>query len=160
LHYYRWDTPYKTSDPASAIGSDANSPSLIYLTPTNTNKFILYLVSDGASRYAPVSGQLDTAYEAVRVFADDGVDKNLTQQISDILKECESIKPGMTRADLLKIFTTEGGLSTQIWRTYVHSRCTLIKVDVEFAPTKSKQEQPTDIITKISKPYLAWTIID
>jgi hypothetical protein len=93
-------------------------------------------------------------------FADRSVDKNLTQQISDILKKCESIKPGMTRADLLKVFTTEGGLSTQIWRTYVYSRCPYIKVDVEFASTKSKQEQPTDIITKISKPYLAWSIGD
>lgn len=93
-------------------------------------------------------------------FADRSVDKNLTQQISDILKECESVKPGMTRAELLKVFTTEGGMSTQIWRTFVHSRCPYIKVDVEFAPTKSGQEQTTDIITKISKPYLAWTIID
>jgi hypothetical protein len=93
-------------------------------------------------------------------FADRSVDKNLTQQISDILKECDSIKPGMTRADLLKVFTTEGGLSTQTWRTFVHSRCPYIKVDVELAPTTSKQEQPTDIITKISKPYLAWSIGD
>ena len=95
-----------------------------------------------------------------RSFVSTRVDKNLTQQISDILKECESVKPSMTRADLLKVFTIEGGLSTQIWRTYVHSRCPYIKVDVEFAPTKSGQEQPTDIITKISKPYLAWSIID
>jgi hypothetical protein len=93
-------------------------------------------------------------------FADRSVDKSLTQQISDILKECESIKPGMTRADLLKIFTTEGGLSTQTWRTFAHSRCPYIKVDVEFASTKSKQEQPTDTITKITKPYLAWSIGD
>ena len=93
-------------------------------------------------------------------FADRSVDKNLTQQISDILKECESIKSGMTRADLLKIFITEGGLSSQTWRTFVHSRCPYIKVDVEFAPTESKQEQPTDIITKISKPYLQWMIGD
>ena len=68
LHYYRWDTPYKTSDPASANGDDVDSPVLIYLTPTNKNQFLLYLVRDGASRYAPVSGQLDTAYQAVRVF--------------------------------------------------------------------------------------------
>lgn len=68
LHYYRWDTPYRTSDPASANGDDINSQVLIYLTPTNNNQFVLYLVGDGASRYAPVSGQFDTAYQAVRVF--------------------------------------------------------------------------------------------
>jgi hypothetical protein len=66
LHYYRWDTPFKTSDPGSASGPDANSPFLIYLTPTSTNQFLLYLVSDGTSRYAPTSGQLDTAYQSVR----------------------------------------------------------------------------------------------
>jgi len=68
LHYYRWATPYKTSDPASAEGQDVNSPSLIYLSPTNKmNQYLLYLVRDGASRYAPVSGQIDTACQAVRV---------------------------------------------------------------------------------------------
>ena len=91
-------------------------------------------------------------------FADRAADNILTEQIIDILKECESIKPGMTRADLLKIFTTEGGLYTQTERTFDHKRCLCIKVDVEFAPTKSKKriqpEQPTDTITKISKPYL------
>ena len=93
-------------------------------------------------------------------FAAGSVDDNLTKQISGILTECQKIKTGMTRADLLKVFTTEGGFSTQGWRTYVHSRCPYIKVDVEFAPTKSGQEQPTDIITKISKPYLEWSVID
>jgi hypothetical protein len=68
LHYYRWDTPFKTSDIGSAIGPDPNSPGLIYLTPNNTNQFLLYLVSDGASRYAPASGQIDLAGYAVREF--------------------------------------------------------------------------------------------
>ena len=61
LHYYRWESSYKTSDPMSAIGYGINSPFLIYLPPTDTNQFLLYLVSDGASRYAPASGQLDSA---------------------------------------------------------------------------------------------------
>jgi hypothetical protein len=70
LHYYRWDNPVKTSDPASAMGRDVNSPVLIFLTPTtNTKQYLLYLVSDGSSRYAPASGQLDTAYQAVRVYS-------------------------------------------------------------------------------------------
>ena len=68
LHYYRWDTPYKTSDLGSAIGSGVNSPRLIYLMPNDTNQFLLYLVSDGVSRYAPASGQLDSAPDSVRVF--------------------------------------------------------------------------------------------
>ena len=92
------------------------------------------------------------------------MDQNLTKQISDILRECETIKPGMTRADLAKVFTTEGGLSTATWNHYVHRRCPYIKVDVEFTLSDPKQqgwaERPTDIISKISKPYLEWSIMD
>jgi len=84
----------------------------------------------------------------------------LTQQMADILRECESMKPGMTREDLLRFFTTEGGLSTQKWRTFVNNRCPYIKIDVGFALTESKEERPTDVITKITKPYLSWSIGD
>ncbi len=97
-------------------------------------------------------------------FADGSVDKNLTQQVSDILKECEKIKPGMTRADLLKVFTIEGGFSTVKQRTFVYRSCPIIKVDVDFAPSDPKQnvleERPTDTVSKISKPYLEWIIVD
>ncbi len=92
-------------------------------------------------------------------------DKELTKQVSGILVECQKIKPGMTRVELLKVFTIEGGLSTATHRTYVYRGCPYIKVDVDFesADQKAKrtdQEKPTDIITKISKPYLDWSIID
>jgi hypothetical protein len=92
------------------------------------------------------------------------IDKSLAKQISDVLTECQTIKPGMTRADLMRVFTTEGGMSTAAHRTFVHRRCPYIKVDVDFTPSDPKQnaleERPTDTITKISKPYLAWGIID
>jgi len=89
-------------------------------------------------------------------------DSELTKQVSNLLKECQQIKPGMTRADLLKVFTTEGGLWSPGHRTYVLRRCPQIKVDVEFVPTQPDQtgEKPTDIISKISKPYLDWSVID
>ena len=91
-------------------------------------------------------------------------DKDLTKQISDVLNECKKITPGTTRAELLKVFTTEGGLSTATQRNFVHRRCPYIKVDVEFVPSDPKQnaleERPTDTISKISKPYLEWSIID
>jgi hypothetical protein len=92
------------------------------------------------------------------------VDKDLTKQISDILTECKKIKPGATRAELLAVFTTEGGLSTATHRTFVHRRCPYVKVDVEFTPSEPKQkaldERPTDTIRKISRPYLEWSIMD
>ncbi|MCX6900558.1 MAG: hypothetical protein NT105_17905 [Verrucomicrobia bacterium] len=94
-------------------------------------------------------------------------DAKLSKQIDVILRECRTIKPGMTRADLLKVFTTEGGLSSPEARTYVNRRCYFIKVDVEFSLTDPNQrtdmldhERPTDVITKISKPYLEWNHLD
>jgi hypothetical protein len=97
-------------------------------------------------------------------FAGGSVDDNLTKQISGILTECQKIKPGMTRAELSKVFTTEGGLSTAKHRTYVYRGCPYIKVDVDFTLSDPKQnvleERPTDIISKISKPYLDWSIGD
>jgi hypothetical protein len=44
----------------------------------------------------------------------------------------ETIKPGMTREELLKVFATEGGLSTGLNRTFVSRDCPYFKVDVEF----------------------------
>jgi hypothetical protein len=59
LHYYRFETEW---------GRPANGPCFLNLTPTDTNQFLLYLVRDGASRFAPVSGQVDPLLDAVRVF--------------------------------------------------------------------------------------------
>ena len=96
--------------------------------------------------------------------AADQVDKNLTDQISAILRESGTITPGTTRAELLKVFTTEGGLSTATHRSFVHRRCPYIKVDVEFTPSSPAQgaldERPNDTVKTISKPYLAWSIED
>jgi hypothetical protein len=69
------------------------------------------------------------------------VNRNLTKYISDILTECKKITPGMTRADLLKVFTTEGGISTATHRTFVHRRCSIIKVDVEFALSQPRKPE-------------------
>ncbi len=92
-------------------------------------------------------------------------DKELTSRIEQVLKECGKIKPGATRAKLLQVFKPQGGgLSTGRERTFVHRRCPYIKVDVEFTPAEPKQgvleERPTDIIRKISRPYLEWMIAD
>ncbi len=94
--------------------------------------------------------------------AGDEKDKNLTKQIWDVLTECKKITAGTTRTELLKVFTTEGGLSTAAHRTFVHRRCPYIKVDVDFtlSDPKQKDERPTDTVSRISKPYLEWSIID
>lgn len=93
-----------------------------------------------------------------------------SQLIEVSLKEIQKIKVGMTRADLLKVFTTEGGLSTGLNRTYVYRECSYIKVDVEFEPVGRPArdadwrvtlvEANEDVIKKISKPYLEWMVLD
>jgi hypothetical protein len=76
----------------------------------------------------------------------------------------------MTRAELLKVFTIEGGLSTGLNRRFVSRDCPYFKVDVEFkAVGRSErdsdgrvtlEEDPRDIIVKISQPYLQFGITD
>jgi hypothetical protein len=89
-------------------------------------------------------------------------DDKLTKQVADVIAECQKIKPGMTRADLLKLFTTEGGFSTAAHRQFVFPGCPYIKVEVDFTLSDKRQpdERSTDIILKISKPYLELSIID
>jgi hypothetical protein len=93
-----------------------------------------------------------------------------TKWISDSLREMKTIEVGKTRADLLKVFTTEGGLSTGLNRTYVYRKCPYIKVDVEFEAVGQTardaegrvtlKEDDRDKIKSISKPYLELSIVD
>jgi hypothetical protein len=91
-------------------------------------------------------------------------DADLTSKVDSILRECQGVRPGMTRSELLGVFTTEGGLSTAKERTFVHRCCPYIKVDVRFTLSEPIQsvidERPTDIISRISQPYLQWRIVD
>ncbi len=78
--------------------------------------------------------------------------------LSERLQEAESVKPGMTGADLLKVFTHDGGLQHFQPQAFVMRSCTLIKVDVMFdlpqdaSKTKLRLEELR--IKSISKPYL------
>ncbi len=90
--------------------------------------------------------------------------------VARALEQMETIKSGMTRQDLLKTFTTEGGLSTGLHRTFVSRDCPYFKVDVEFKPVGrpdrdgngrvTLEEDPRDIIVEISRPYLQFSIKD
>ena len=90
--------------------------------------------------------------------------------VAETLKSMSTVKPGMTRNDLLKVFTTEGGLSTPLQRTYVSRECPYFKVDVEFEaagrPARDQNGRATlvedgrDIIIKMSTPYLALSVMD
>jgi len=88
------------------------------------------------------------------------VGREHTEWIAVALRATQTIKVGMTRSDLMKVFTTEGGLSTTLQRTYVYRECPYIKVDVKFAASSSHEELPTDKIVEVSRPYLAWSVMD
>jgi len=74
----------------------------------------------------------------------------------------------MTRGDIMRVFTFEGGLSTRAQRTYVYRQCPYIKVDVEFEVEQFRDAQGRiagpeangDVIKRISRPYLAWGVAD
>lgn len=90
--------------------------------------------------------------------------------VRDTLAKMESIRPGMTREELMKVFLTEGGLSTGLRRTFVSRECAYFKVDVEFRavgrPDRDSdgrvtlEEDARDVIIQISRPYLQFSIAD
>jgi hypothetical protein len=90
--------------------------------------------------------------------------------VGQVLKQMQTIKPGMTRTDLLRVFAMEGGLSTALHRTFVSKDCPYFKVDVEFRAVgrasrdgdgrETMVEGSQDIIVKISRPYLEFGIVD
>ena len=77
------------------------------------------------------------------------------------LERMESIKPGMTRGDLMRLFTTEGGLQTG--KSFVFRECPYFKVTVEWMPGGAADPaigKPSDVIKSISRPYIQRMIID
>ena len=90
-------------------------------------------------------------------------DSEAVRWIAASLTDIQGIKVGMTRSELLKVFMEEGGISNRRWRRYVYRKCGYIKVDVEFAPANNPDnpdQSPEDRITKISQPFLEWSIRD
>jgi hypothetical protein len=106
-------------------------------------------------RASPAEGQCSETYVA---------------WVEEVLTRMQTIKPGMTRSSLSSIFTTEGGLSTGLRRTYVSRDCPYFKVDVEFRavgrPDRDESGRVTlvegdeDIIVNVSRPYLQRSIMD
>ena len=90
--------------------------------------------------------------------------------VAEALKRMQTIKTGMTREELLLVFTKEGGGSTALQRTFVSRDCQYFKVDIEFEavgrPSRDDAGRVTmvegdqDRIVKISRPYLQFTIAD
>lgn len=83
--------------------------------------------------------------------------------VIEVLGRMQSIRPGMSRRDLLVIFRTDGPnyAGVRFRRSFVSRECSLFRVDVEFEAIDSSQEgserlaeRENDRITKISTPYV------
>jgi hypothetical protein len=78
--------------------------------------------------------------------------------LREIYKEATSIHKGMTRAELLEKYRTDGGIQRIPESRFVLKACSLIKIEVEFeTPYGQAYKLKPDsqlIITKISQPYL------
>ena len=89
--------------------------------------------------------------------------------LTQLTAKMETIKPGMTRWDVLKIFRTDGGppirkdgrLPTLLRQTFVSQDSPYMKIDVEFEPFTRVNglrgfllEDNRDVIVKVSKPYV------
>lgn len=97
------------------------------------------------------------------------VDPALTRSLDQVLKDVSSIQPGMSRAELLRVFTPEGGLATRDGQQFVYRRCPYIKVIVNFRKPDDadvewgnapEEEWNGDVILSISKPFLESSIKD
>ena len=86
------------------------------------------------------------------------------QWLEERYREAISIKPGMSRADLLKLFDEDGGLQSIPAGRYVLKSCQLIQIEVKFNAQYGVDYQPMpdkDLkITNVSKPYLERMAID
>jgi hypothetical protein len=91
------------------------------------------------------------------------VDPSLTRSMDQVLKDVSSIQTGMTRGELLRIFTAERGLYTRDGQQYVYRRCPDVKVIVNFHKPDDadvewgnapEEEWTGDVILSISKPFL------
>ncbi len=90
--------------------------------------------------------------------------------VAKVMEKMKTIKLGDTRKSLLRVFTTEGGLSTALQQTYVSQDCPYFKVDVKFRAIGRQErdsdgrttsvESDDDIIIRLSRPYLAYSVLD
>lgn len=71
--------------------------------------------------------------------------------------EMQTVKPGMTRGDLEKVFVGEGGFHQSDSQTYLYRGCLYFKVTVNFQLAGSALEYPSnpkDKIVSITQPYI------
>src|SRR5262249_40348441 len=83
--------------------------------------------------------------------------------LGEQLKQLLSIKPGVTRAEVRKFMTTDGGVYDRAERTYMGKECTYCKVHITFrlvGAAENDGESANDIVEAVSTPYLGFDILN
>jgi len=84
--------------------------------------------------------------------------------LAQSLEEAQTIKVGMSQAQLMKIFDLDGGLQPGGWSGRFSLRsCPFIMINVQFRPPVSSNPSPPDdevLIVKVSEPYLESPALD
>ena len=143
------------SGPRNGVGTYA-------LYDTSSAGLIEKLAEPSDERLLPQWAKSQAQLQDESVPMSDALSEQRRIWIAKVLRQIETIQPGMRRKDLLKIFTTEGGISMRSERTYVSIECPYIKVTLRFkaANDKKEDEHPDDVIESISQPFLQWSMVD
>ncbi len=88
------------------------------------------------------------------------LNRSREQWVASSMIEMQTIKAGMTRRQLSRVFTTEGGISSPADRVYVYRDCGYFKVRVKFQPATASNESPDDRISSISEPFIQFAVYD
>jgi hypothetical protein len=100
----------------------------------------------------------------VRPLTSNEAGRNPREWLEERYKEATSVRAGMSRAELMKVFEEDGGLQRIPAGRYVLRTCRMIKVEVEFDAEygQAYKEKPDRElkIKAISKPYLEYMDTD
>lgn len=89
------------------------------------------------------------------------IDHEHTRWINEVLRSIITIQPGMTRKNVARLLTEDGGLQFRGHGRYVYAKCPYIKVDIEFSAVDGGEKfSPEDKIVKVSRPYLEYPTSD
>ena len=82
--------------------------------------------------------------------------------LKKVIADAREIKPGMTRGELQKSFAIAAGVQGTEHATYLYRGSRLVHIDVVFETErqrtgKGKLFSDNDVITSVSRPYLAYT---
>jgi hypothetical protein len=82
--------------------------------------------------------------------------------VRQALVDSGRIKSGMTRREVEKYFSLDGGMLFAEKTRYVYSKCQYIKIEIDFSRKPSGKElfSPNDIVVNAARPYIEYPAKD